>query len=1095
MNYVELHLHDHYSVLDGLNTPKEYMVRAKELGMTHLAQTNHGTQAGWREFQREAKAAGIKPILGVEAYISETDRFDRRVATKRDDGTQTYNHIGLLAANEIGMNNINAMMNEAWTTGFYFKPRIDRELLEEYSEGIIVTSGCLNGLLSKPLEGGDYDKALQRAQWFKQVFDDRFFIEIQGHNPIEINKGLLRISEDTGALAVVTSDCHYARKEDLWIEEAMLILSTNPKAAKDIDQSKAQKMEAIERFNYLYPDRKMTFQEYEIYLRSADDQHALLTAQGIGDEPIWNTGLVADMIEDYPYYEGLDLLPDLSDGKPKERLRTLVMQGWQERIADGDCDGGQEEADRIEEELGIIGDLGFDKYFINLEDIVSWARAQGIFIGPGRGSAVASFICYCMHITNGIHPIRKKLLFMRFLDPDRPDWPDVDVDFESTRRHEVKEYALRKFKHVANILTIGRFKDKSSIKSAARVYKIPIGEVNKATAGIETIDDYATSEATAEFRKKWPEVLPLARALEGRIQSMGMHAGGTIIANQPIANYVPMQTANDPQNPSADRVSVIGVDMKDAESIGLIKMDFLGLNTLTVVLDALKMVRENTGKAIDPYKIPLDDSKVFEMLSRGFTKGVFQCEGGPYTKLLITMGGVANMDELVASNALVRPGAAKSSIGANFIKGKETGEFEYVHSDARWFTEETYGQMLFQEQQMLLCTQVAGMSMRDANKLRRAVSKKVLADLMVWQPAFIEGASKKIGERKAAAVWNDLEKSAEYAFNKAHSEGYSLLSYWTAWLKVNYPLEYMTSLLKHEADKDKTLDYLMECKRLGIKVLLPHVNKSGIDNVIEGDGIRLGLSQVKYISEKVGSKIIESRPYIDYQDLRSKASTKGSGINARAIDALNKVGGAVFPDNLRRGDERDYFFEYLNIPAFDSAAIDPFIKAQFRPLDEFTEDESFVCMGMVRSIKVGTGWALIDMVDETGAAGAFTNQNTPIEKGKMYVFLISNNRVARYITTDELVAGEGGTFARWLEKKSLELEEDQLRCISWKVRTTKKGTKMADAIFSDADKNLLSVMVFDRMIDKATIPCVTGAKVRPVLAETKSGAVYLQDIK
>lgn len=1099
MQYTELHLHDHYSVLDGLNTPAEYMARASELGMTHLAQTNHGTLAGHRDFQREAKAAGIIPILGLEGYISETDRFDRRAKNKRSDGTQTFNHIGLLAMNENGLKNLNALSAEAWLSGFYHKPRIDKELLEEFNEDIIVTSGCLNGLLSKGLEQGDYDKALGWAKWFIGVFGERFFVEIQGHNPPEINAGLMKICEDTGARPVVTSDCHYARKEDLWIQDAMLILNTNPKPIADFNLSESQKMDMMERFNYLYPDRTMTFQEYEIYLRSATEQHELLAAQGIGDEAIANTQIVADMIGDYPYHENLDLLPSLNISDPKAELRAKVEAGYKERLAEGNCDGTQEELDRIEEELKVIGDKGFDPYFLNLDDFVSYAREQKIFIGPGRGSAVSSFVCYCLHVTN-INPIKKKLLFFRFLDPERDDWPDVDVDFESARRHEVKEYVKRKHGYVANIGTFGYYGGKSAIKAAARVFKIPLGEVNKATKMIDSLDQYETSEYTREFRKKYPEVIVLARALDGRIQSIGMHAGGTVISKEPIENYVPMQTANDPQDKSADRVPVMAYDMRDASEIGLIKYDILGLSTLSVILNAIAHIKTRHGIDIDPYQIPLDDEKTYKMISAGRHRGIFQVEGGAYSRLINDMGGIENFDDLVATNALVRPGASKSSIGENYLKGKTTGEFEYIHADAKYFTEETFGQILFQEQQMLLCTEVAGMSMREANQVRQAVGKKIAEKLALYKDRFIEGASKKIGEKKATFVWEDLEKSAEYAFNKAHSEGYSLLSYWTAWLKANYTTEYMCALLENETssqspNKDKILDYLMEAKQMGLRVLLPHVNQSEIGYTIEGDALRMGLSSVKYISGKVGAKIIAQRPYASYKHLLEVSQTKGSGINSRAIDALNRVGAASFDDNPRTGNERDSFFEYLNIPAFDSSDVPLHIKEQFRDLDEFTEDETFVVMAMVRNITVGKGWARVDMVDESATAGAFTDPSTPIEKGKMYVMLIANNRVARYITTDELNNGEGGAFAKYLEKDRLELADGEYRCISFNTRKTKAGGKMANAVFTDADKNLTAAMVFNNTIEKVMMPCITAGKIRPVFAETRDGAIYLKEIK
>lgn len=1074
-----------------MNTPEEYMVRAKELGMTHLAQTNHGTPSGHRAFQRAAKDAGIIPILGLEAYISSTDRFDRRSKAKRDDGTQTFNHIGLLAANANGLLNLNKLSSEAWKSGFYSKPRIDMELLEEFNEDIIVTSGCLNGLLAKNLEINEYERALKTALHLKGIFGERFFIEIQGHNPADINAGLLKLAEATSTLPVVTSDCHYARKEDLWVEEAMLIISTNPKPLSGFDFTKSQKMDYLERFNYLYPDRKMTFEKIEIFLRSAVEQKELLAIQGIGTEPITNTNIVAGMIGDYPYHEGLDLLPkpNVKGKTADELLREKVMAGMRYRGHSHD----QERLKQVELELKIISDKGFATYFIVQEDLSTFARQSNIFTGPGRGSAISFSVNYYLGIT-GIDPKPYNLQSFRFLDPERDDWPDVDSDFEKDRRHEVKEYANRKYHHTANIATFGYFKDNSAIRDAARVFKIPLGEVNKVLKGVATLETYKTSPSTAEFRRKYPEVLELAERLQGRIRSMGMHAGGLIVANQPIENFVPMQTAKDPQDESADRVPVAAYDMKDVADIGMIKFDILGLKALTVIKEALASIEERTGKKIDPYDLPLDDSDVYAMLSKGYTKGIFQCEAGPYTNMIIKMGGVQNFDDLVASNALVRPGAANSSIGEAYIEGKMHGNFEYIHADTKYFTDDTYGQILFQEQTMLLCKELAGMTMGEANKVRKAIGKKIYEDLIVWKTKFIEGASKKVSEKRAEAIWDDLEKSAEYQFNKAHSVGYSMLSYWMCWLKVHYPLEFMNSVLKNEGDKNSRLDYLMECKRMGIQILLPHVNQSGIDNVIQGEAIRLGLSSIKYISGKVGAKIITHRPFHSYAQMLEVAQAKGSGINSRAIDAMNKIGAAAFDDNPRTGDERENFYEYLDIPAFDSAQLDPKIKAQFRGLDEFTPDDTFIISAMVRNIKVGTGWALVEVVDETGSAGMFTDQSTPIEKGKMYVFLVSNNRIARYVSTDDIITGNAGTFGLFLETEKLNLKDDEYRCISWKTRNTKSGSKMANAVFTDKDKNLVSCMVFSSMIEKAMMPCVTAVKVRPTFNETKDGALFLGDI-
>lgn len=1064
------------------------MVRANELGMTHLSQTNHGTLSGHRAFQRAAKDAGIVPILGVEGYISETDRFDRRAESKREDGTQVSNHIGLLALDEDGLRNLNVLNAEAWNTGFYSKPRMDFELLTQYNEGIVCLSGCIGGLLGQAIETEQPDKAIRHARMLKDIFGDRFYIEIQGHNAPHLNYALLEIAEKLDIKPVVTSDCHYARKEDLWVQEAFLIISSSPKVRKEVDFTKSQKMETLERFNYLYPDRRMTFQDYEIFLRDFDTQEELLAKQGIDTTPITNTLEIAQRVGEYPYYEALDLLPRPKVDDPDKMLESMVYDGLKKRGLYEKVEYRQ----RVEEELDVIKGKGFSTYFLITATALDWAREQGIRIGPGRGSAVSSLVNYSLGIT-ALDPIKFNLLFFRFMDPDRDDWPDIDIDIEKSRRHEVKEFMVRQFKHVANIATFGYLKDKSVVRDAARVYKVPLGDVNRVLKTVNDYDEFKTAPATQEFRKKYPEVIELADRLVGRIRSQGMHAGGLVVANQPIENYVPMQTQSDPQDESTERVPLVAYDMNDAAEIGLIKFDFLGLKTLDVIQDTLDHIKHRTGREIDLEELSLDDRRVYKMLSDGYTKGVFQAEAGPSTKLIMNMG-VDTFDELVASNALVRPGAADSSFGKNYLIGKKTGSFRYIHKDARYFTEDTYGQIIYQEQQMLLCVEVAGMSKKDSNRVRRAIGKKKPEELAKWKEVFVSGAAEKIGEDRAEELWHDLEAAANYSFNKAHAVGYSLLSYWTAWLKVHYPVEFMTALLANENDKDSRLDYLMEAKRMGITIRLPHVNKSDITFSIEDDAIRFGLGNVKYISSKIGAKILANAPYKNYAHLLEVSQTKGSGINSRAISALNKIGGATFDDNPKTGTERENFYEYLDIPAFDSGVLPPEVRQQLDTLDEFNEHGAYAVFGMVRKIKIGHGWALVDIVDETAAVGVFTDPNVPIETGQQYVMLLANNRIARFITPEDLMDGEGGLFGKYVLSKTLNVKDGHYRCISFKKRVTQAGKTMANAVFADNEKNLLPVVIFPTMYDKAFLKCRAGGEVSPLLGEKEDGTIFLRNI-
>lgn len=1094
MRYAELHAHTYYSAMDGTSSSLDYMKRAKELGIEAVAQTDHGTLAGHREHQRAARETGIKPLLGVEGYITK-DRFDRTAAGKRKDGDQVYNHMILIAQNEKGLTNLRKIDEISWSEGFYSKNRFDFEVLEEYNEGLLATSGCLSGLIPKAIENGNFELADAFAQDFKRIFGDRFFIELMSHNPVSLNKALVEIADRHGFLPVVTSDCHHARKEDLWVQEAMLILSTSPDVAKDFDFSKSQKMEWLERFNYLYPDRKMTFQDFNLHLNSFDEHIAGLAKHGIGREVIENTAIVADMVdfEDYPYYENLDLLPKTTEGDVDDLLRKKVFAGLRRLGKDKD----QEYIDRAERELGIIKEKGFSAYFHIADKAISWAKKQDILTGPGRGSGAGSLVVYALGMTK-VDPIQYGLIFERFIDISRDDWPDLDLDFMDTRREEVKAYMRRAYNNVASIATFGYFKDKGTIRDAARVLKIPLGEVNKALKAVDSFEQFEKDDSTKGFRNKYPEVAQLAKQLQGKIRSTGMHAGGLVVSNRALSEIVPVQTAVIPNDPAKTRVPVVAYDMNEVANVGLIKFDFLGLKALGVIKDALDMIKERTGNDIDIDNLPMDDQKVFQMLSEGRTKMVFQCEAAPYTKMLVDMGGVKNFDELVASNALVRPGAANSSFGEKYINGKNGLGYDYIHANTKWFTEETYGSVLYQEQQMYLCTELAGMSMADANKVRKAIGKKKADELAKWKEPFIEGAAKAISQQAAEALWHDLEAAGEYSFNKSHAVAYSMISYQTAWLKVHYPLEFVAANLKNEANIDSRVDYLVEAKRMGLRVLMPHVNHSEVDISIQpydgSDVLRLGLSDVKYISSKLATRLIEQRPFRNYQHLVDVVTTKGSGLNTRVLESLNKIGGASFSDNPLRGDEKENYYEYLSIPAFNQE-LPMFVTNQFRPLDEFTSDEAFVSMGMVRKVKVGTGWARVDIVDESGSAGVFTEQNHALEIGKMYVFLIANNSIVRYISVQELTEGKGEDFRKFLGATSFpDIPDEMLRVVAFKPRTTKAGRRMATVVFATNTKELISALVFPGQFMVAFARCKEGSVVAVDFKQTDDGTVFVDKV-
>ena len=1091
MQITGIHNHTEYSPLDSVATTDDVVKRAVELGMPAISITDHGTLAGHRSFQRSAKKFGIKPILGEELYYAETDRFDRRAKASRQDGTSIYVHLIALAMNDNGLKNLQAIDREAWLA-YYNKPRMDWELLEAYNEDIIFTSACMGGLLSKAMnERQDYEYAYEQAKKFKSLLGDRYYIELQGHNPPKLNHDLLQLADELKIKAIIAEDSHYASPDQKEMEEIFLILSTHPKMNKEADLKEASKMELLDRLNYLYPDRTMTFQHINLYIGGYDLRKQECVAMNIEREDIFtNTTEIADRIQDYTYQEGQDTLPSLYDN-PDETIREKVFAGLNRK----GLASKKDYVERAEHELAVITSKKFPNYFLVLEDVVSWSKKKGIRSGFGRGSAAGSLVCYALDIT-GIDPLEHNLLFERFLDAEREDYPDVDWDIQDSRRGEVKQYLTDKYGHVASITNINTYKGKGALKDAARALGVPYSEINKAMKKLDGFPEVTGHDVIEEFKKssrlfneKYPDVAIVAEKLLGRINGYSMHAAGVVIANKPISEYAPIETRK--QTGSDERIEVVGLDKNECESVGLIKMDLLGLKTLTVVDDAIELIRKNRGIVVDLSKIDMHDVDVYEMLSKGKTLGVFQCEAAPYTKLLVKMG-CSDFNDLVVSNALVRPGAW-NAIGEDYImakRGKKKGI--KIHEDVSYFMDETEGYPIYQEQMMKLSVELAGFTVGESNILRKGIGKKKREIIDQFKPMFISGASKKVSEKTAETLWVSFEESGAYAFNKSHAVAYSMLSYQTAWLKYHYPLEYMCALLSNESNNDAITDYLLECKQMGIKVKLPHISNSDIRFSIEEDSLRMGLSNVKYISDIVAKRIISGRPYGSYEQFKSYVLTKGSGLNSRALSSLNAFGGASFDDNPIPEDFKKNLYEYLGIPAFDTNMITPRMKEQLRTLDEYDDSETFVCMGMVKNIKRGEGWARVDMVDSSGTAGAFADQDTEVTKGKMYLFLIGNNRIMKHVSLED-VKEEDETLMDYLRRPVLEeVLPGQHKIIFAKASTTKTGKKIAHVVVSDSEKNLQTLMVFAKDLPLVRASCKIGS-VRKINIGDFKGTKFIRE--
>ena len=1092
MNYVGLHVHTHYSLMDGVATPEEYLDRAVTLGMPALAITDHGTLSGHREFYRIAKEKGIKPILGIEGYMC-ADRFDKRDRAERKDPLDNvYNHIVLLAKNKQGLENLNKINEIAWTEGYFRKPRFDFETLEKYKEGIIVTSGCLSGIVTKAVELEEFAKAKKSIKWFKDTFKDDYYIEVMPHNPQQVNMHLMDLADEFGIKIVVTPDCHHSDKSQKEIQELKLILNTHAKLEKNVTYEKSKKCnDMMTKLDYLYgKDRQMSFNKFNIHLLSGSEmleemQKQMFTRTDMFD----STFEIMNKVEDYDIKEHLNLLP-VQYKDPDQELANLAFAGLEEKRLTSNWLGNDLYELRLMEEIEIIRDKKFAPYFLVVSNMINWAKKEGIRVGPGRGSSAGSLLCYLIGITE-IDPIEHGLLFFRFINPERNDFPDIDTDIQDSRREEVKDYLVRQYRHVASIATFLEFTGKGIVRDVSRVLNIPLSDVNKILKTVDTWDDFCNSRSTLEFREKYPEVEIYGEQLRGRIRGTGIHAAGIVTSKEPIFKHAPLETRSSPG--SENRIPVVGVDMEEAEKIGLIKIDALGLKTLSVLDDTIKMIEKNHFVKINPLEIDMEDSKVYEMISDGHTKGIFQCEATPYTNLIVKMG-VKNLNELAASNALVRPGAM-NTIGKDYVARKHGKQaVSYLHQILKPYTEDTYGCILYQEQVMQACVHLGQMSMSEADKVRKIIGKKKDAkEFDIYKERFITGASAYITPNQARDLWHDFEAHAGYSFNKSHAVAYSTLSYWTAWLKYYYPLEFMFALLKNEKNPDNRTEYLIEAKRMGIPVKLPHINDSGKDFQIEGKGIRFGLTAIKYISDKIADKYIAARPFKTYKDVEDFTFTKGNGVNSRALAAMNAVGSLTFLDNPRNDNQiKENLYEYLNLPEFN-INIPSHYHAFIQQVDEFEEKGSFILMGMVKAIKRGKGWSRVEILDKTGSVGIFDEEGTTIETGRTYLVLANDNRIISSVPIDE-IKQSSSALVKFLSYKQLPFRDEEMFVVAFKSRTTKQGKKMASMTLANTSRELKSILVFPTSFAKAYMNIKEGNSYKFVFGKTKDGTVTLEDV-
>ena len=897
MSFVHLHVHTEYSLLDGSNKIKECVARVKELGMDSVAITDHGVMYGVIDFYRAAKAAGIRPILGCEVYVAPGSRFDKEAGAGKDD---RYYHLVLLAENDLGYHNLMKIVSRGFTEGYYYKPRVDLELLREYNEGLIALSACLAGEVQKNIQLGMYEEGKAAALRYQDIFgEDNFFLELQDHGMPEqrlVNQSLLRMSQETGIELVATNDVHYTYAEDEKPHDILLCLQTGKKL-KDED--------------------RMRYEGGQYYIKSEEEMRELFP---YALQALQNTQRIADRCQVEIEF-GVTKLPkyDVPEGYTSwEYLKKLCYDGLAARYPDA----GAQLKERLEYELSTIRSMGYVDYFLIVWDFINYARTQDIMVGPGRGSAAGSIVSYCLGITS-IDPIKYQLLFERFLNPERVSMPDIDVDFCFERRQEVIDYVVRKYgeDRVVQIVTFGTLAAKGVIRDVGRVMDLPYGYVDSIAKMIPgelniTLDRALTMNP--ELKKLYQEdeqvreLIDMSRRLEGLPRHTSMHAAGVVIGQKAIDEFVPLSLGSDGSVTTQFTMTTL-------EELGLLKMDFLGLRTLTVIQDAQKLASKSAGREINVDAIDYDDKAVLNSIGTGKTDGVFQLESAGMKSFMKELKP-QSLEDIIAGISLYRPGPM--DFIPKYIKGKNHPELiTYDCPQLEHILAPTYGCIVYQEQVMQIVRDLAGYTLGRSDLLRRAMSKKKGDVMQKERQNFVYGNPEEnvpgciangIDEKTANQIYDEMIDFAKYAFNKSHAAAYAVVAYQTAWLKYYYPVEFMAALMTSVIDNSgKVSEYIYTCRQMGIEILPPDINK-GVGNFSVDNGrIRYGLAAIKSIGRPVIEAIIKEREaageFKTLKDFIERLS--GKEVNKRTIESFIKSGAF---DSLG-GTRKQFMVIYLQV--------------------------------------------------------------------------------------------------------------------------------------------------------------------------------------
>lgn len=920
-SFVHLHNHTHHSLLDGLTKIPDLMERVKGLGMEAVAMTDHGTMSGTVEFYKAAKAAGVKPIIGMETYVAARSHLDRD--PQKDKARY---HLILLAMNNTGYQNLMKLSSIANLEGMYYKPRIDHELLQQYNEGLIALSACAGGEIGENLQVDNYDEALAIASWYKSIFGDRYYLEMQDHGHADapsrwdmqgkINGYLKKIAKELDIPLVITCDGHYLSHDDQDTHEILLCVGTG---------------------SFLSDEKRMSLKDIELHVTDPND---IIERWGPEDaQAILNTKAIADRCDVELELGGIRIptFPTPDKLSEKEYLDQLVYRGLAWRygtatpeaaksltIADAKKVTPKEVLERADYELSVIDRMGFNGYFLIVQDFINWGKDRGIVFGPGRGSAAGSIIAYALRITE-LDPLRYDLLFERFLNPDRISMPDVDIDIQDTRRDEVIAYCTEKYgaERVANIVTFGRMAARAAVRDVARVLQVPYGESDRLAKLIPPpvqgrhIPLKKSLEEDPELRAEYQNnptaktVFDFAIRLEGTIRSHGVHAAGVVIAPDDIVKFTPVEM-------SQKGVVATQYPMGPVEELGLLKMDFLGLSNLSIINNALRIIKKVYKNTIDLSALPLDDEKTFELLQRGDTTGVFQLESSGMKRYLRDLKPTV-FEDIVAMCALYRPGPLGAGLTDSFVRRKNGQEpVTYEHELTKNALESTYGVIVYQEQVMQMSKEMSGFTGGEADTLRKGIGKKIPEVMQKMGTQFIDGAVKNGVPREVVEkIWHDILGFADYAFNKSHSACYGLIAYWTAYLKAHYPDAFMAALMTSDQDDtDRLAIEIAECRHMGIEVLAPDINESYVEFAVVPDKnqIRFGMAAIKGLGVGAAEEILRAREagkFATIDDIVKRVST--SKVNKKAWESLTKTGAF---DSF--GDRSDILFNLETILAFGS---------------------------------------------------------------------------------------------------------------------------------------------------------------------------------